>query len=90
VIVAEVWTVALGAVYVIETWPLEFVVPLAADRLPDVALQLTVLLAIGLFELSFSVAVRVVGPPLWRVKVDGVIERVVAEGVAAPDTVGPE
>jgi hypothetical protein len=62
---------------VTEAWPEELVVPLEAERLPDVALQLNVLLAVGLFALSFSVAVRTVVAPELMLKVDGEIEMVV-------------
>jgi hypothetical protein len=53
------------------------VVPFVTDRLPAVLLQVTVLLASGLLEPSFSVAVKVVELSLWRVKLDGEMERVV-------------
>lgn len=82
-IVTEVWVVTLGAVYVTETCPEEFVVPLDAPRVPETALQVTVLLVNG-EPLDVSVAVNVRDSPEPSVKLDGSIERAVLSGSAGP------
>jgi hypothetical protein len=76
VIVTEDEVMTLGAVYVTEAWPEELVVPLEALRLPEVTLQVTVLLD-NREPLEASVAVRFVDPLPLRVKLEGETERVV-------------
>jgi hypothetical protein len=64
------------------TCPEELVVPVVALREPTVALQVIALLASGLLELSFNVAVSVVEPLLWMVKLEGVTVKEVATAEA--------
>jgi hypothetical protein len=88
VIVTDVWVVTLGAVYVTEAWPEELVVELAAERLPEVTLQVTVL-PDNRAPLEASVAVKFVDPLPLRVKLEGETKRVV-EGSTATVTVPAE
>jgi hypothetical protein len=79
--VTAVWTTTDGAVYVTEAWPEEFVGPLEELRLPEVVDQVMVLF--GRVEPpEVRVAVTVVAPAEFKVKLLGEIDRAVAAGPA--------